>query len=156
MFICINNMILTVFNPKVLVQNWNLFWHNCEIKVNGCKITDPYMISNIYVPLFWSNLVCFGFYVVGFVRCSWCYLFIYLFFDPFCSSSFEFCFLMFNLIFLALVLFSSQTRISSLIIGRTKNLESTQIPNRVNNWLRQVKKIGSKVLIPCLVCHNFC
>jgi hypothetical protein len=70
------------FNSRVLILNRNLFWqnHNVQviIEVNECYIIDPCMISNMYVPLFWSYLVWFGFHVVGLSSMFFVFFFFFL------------------------------------------------------------------------------
>jgi hypothetical protein len=121
--------------------------------VNGCYIIDPYMISNMYVPLFWPNLVCFGFHVARFVSVFLIvlgdlYFFWYLI--RFVQVFFLY-FWVYNLFYgfgFVFRLFSSQTNILGSVYGRTKNFKSTR-----SGWIKKNWDKGFNTLfgLPCFV-----
>jgi len=151
MFICINNMFIMIFNPRVSVLNRNIFWPNrddlMKIKVNEPLLLDRWMICNLSVLLISWNLVWIWVHVAGFISgvlvffiCFVCLIRIVQEFLTFCV------FWVFNLFF-TLVLFlgclSGQTRIFGLVYGRTKDFGLTRSVRSKKLKYKNIKKIFS-------------
>jgi len=87
-FIYTNNMSIMIYNLRVLVLNWNLFFPNrddlMKIEVNEPLILDHLMICNLSMLLISWNLEWIWVHVIGFILgvlrvlyflCGWSILF---------------------------------------------------------------------------------
>jgi hypothetical protein len=104
MFIYTNNMFIMIFNSRVSILNWNLFWPNrndlTKIEVHEPLILDPWMIFNFSMLLISWNLVWIWVHIARFIRVLLVFFLFIIFFIHFVKEFCSFCvFQVFNLFF---------------------------------------------------------